>query len=143
MNKNSSIFWFRRDLRLSDNAGLYHALKDGTSVQCIFIFDTDILDLLEDKKDARVHFIYLQIVSLKKELNKLGSDLWVFYGKPSAIFERLFNEYTFQKVYCNHDYEPKAKQRDEDIKQRCKAKNIGFHSYKDQVIFEKKRSAER
>ena len=45
--------WFRRDLRLKDNAGLYHALKAGLPVLPVFIFDTEILDQLEDKTDAK------------------------------------------------------------------------------------------
>ena len=44
-----SIFWFRRDLRLKDNHGLYQALESGKKVLPIFIFDEDILDLLENK----------------------------------------------------------------------------------------------
>jgi deoxyribodipyrimidine photo-lyase len=56
-----NIFWFRRDLRLEDNAGLYHALKSGLKVLPLFIFDKNILDKLEDRIDARVSFIHQQI----------------------------------------------------------------------------------
>ena len=41
-----NIFWFRRDLRLEDNAGLYHALKEDKPVVPVFIFDRNILDEL-------------------------------------------------------------------------------------------------
>jgi deoxyribodipyrimidine photo-lyase len=53
-----SICWFRRDLRLKDNAALFHALQSGHPVVPIFIFDRSILDTLEDKDDRRVSFIY-------------------------------------------------------------------------------------
>jgi len=52
-----SIFWFRRDLRIEDNHGLYHALQGPWPVLPIFIFDPHILDKLSNKSDARVEFI--------------------------------------------------------------------------------------
>lgn len=48
-----SIFWFRRDLRIQDNRGFFEALQIGIPVQPIFIFDTNILNDLEDKADRR------------------------------------------------------------------------------------------
>jgi deoxyribodipyrimidine photo-lyase len=52
-----SLFWFRRDLRLNDNTGLYHALREQKQVQPIFIFDSDILNDLQNPEDRRVSFI--------------------------------------------------------------------------------------
>ena len=37
-----ALYWFRRDLRLEDNAALFHALESGHRVMPIFIFDEDI-----------------------------------------------------------------------------------------------------
>lgn len=137
MKKQITLCWFRRDLRLEDNACLYAALKNNEQVQCIFIFDSHILKQLDDKNDARVYFIYLQIQKLKKSLQDLGSDLWVYYGTPEDVFQNLLIENTVGNIYCNHDYEPYALKRDERIQQICAAKNIGFNTFKDQVIFEK------
>ena len=72
------IFWFRRDLRLNDNAGLYRALKAGIPVLPIFIFDKNILSKLQNKQDKRVEFIHTAITNLDAELQKLGSSLQVF-----------------------------------------------------------------
>ena len=132
-----SIFWFRRDLRLDDNAGLYHALKGEHPVLCVFIFDKDILDKLEDKDDARVTFIYQAIEDLHNKLQKLGSTLLVLYGKPLQAWESILNDHNIAAVYTNHDYEPYAKQRDEKIAKILKEKAIPFNTYKDQVIFDK------
>lgn len=132
-----NIFWFRRDLRLEDNAGLYYALKDKEPVQCIFIFDKNILDQLEDKKDARVSFIYDQVSRLQSELSSLGSQLWVYYSTPEEVFTDLIKTYSIKKVYTNHDYEPYAQVRDQSIKQLLNDSNISFDTYKDHVIFEK------
>jgi len=132
-----TIFWFRRDLRLDDNAGLYHALRSGQPVQCVFIFDKDILDLLEDKNDRRVVFIHRQIKKLSDELNALGSSLLVKVGKPMEIWKEIINDFKVKHVFTNHDYETYAKQRDESIKSLLEKNSITFSTFKDQVIFEK------
>ena len=131
-----SIFWHRRDLRLEDNAGLYHALKSGLPVLPIFIFDKHILDKLENRYDKRVDFIHQQLAEIKKQLNALGSDLLVFYGTPEEVWPKITNQYNVKKVYTNHDYEPYAKERDAWVTNFFTSKQIIFNTYKDQCIFE-------
>jgi len=131
-----SIFWFRRDLRLADNAALYHALKSGYPVLPLFIFDQNILDKLP-KDDARVTFIYQTIEDLKEELQQYGSDLLVKYGKPEKIWSEILKEYDVKGVYTNHDYEPYARERDDNMAEFLTSEKIAFKTYKDQVIFEK------
>ena len=130
-----TFYWFRRDLRLKDNAGLYHALKNNSSVVPIFIFDKNILEKLKEE-DTRVTFLFDQIQKLKSELNELGSDLIVEYGEPIEIWKKLLNETQSSKIYTNKDYEPYAIERDKSIKKLVEEKHGTFHSYKDHVIFE-------
>jgi deoxyribodipyrimidine photo-lyase len=137
LQQNVSVFWLRRDLRLSDNAGLYHALKSGNPVLPIFIFDKTILSILEDKTDRRVDFIHQILAALKSELKKIGSDLLVIHGKPKTVFEKLLSEYKIQSVFTNHDYEPYAKQRDLELADIFSSASVSFKTFKDQVIFEK------
>lgn len=132
-----NIFWFRRDLRLSDNRGLFEALKQTEKVLPVFIFDTDILDLLPDKKEKRVDFIYRTLSGLRDELSISGSSLYVARDKPLNAFQKLTNTFRIGKVYANHDYEPYALARDKTIEKFLKEKGITFHTYKDQVVFEK------
>jgi deoxyribodipyrimidine photo-lyase len=109
MNKTEiAIFWFRRDLRLHDNAGLYHALKTGLKVVPLFIFDREILDQLEDKKDRRVEFIYNAVKEMFEELAQKGVAMEVHYGTPETVFQTLLEKYAVRKVFTNHDYEPYA-----------------------------------
>ena len=135
--KKISICWFRTDLRLQDQTAFYHALKSGFPVLPIFIFDTEILNKLENKKDSRVTFIYDTIGHLKKELNALGSDMEVHYGNPINIWDTLTQKYQIQAVYTNHDYESYGAIRDEKVGKLLISKGIAFYSYKDIVIFEK------
>jgi hypothetical protein len=46
------LMWFRRDLRVDDNAALYHALKRLPQVVCVFVFDKAILDALPSPTGA-------------------------------------------------------------------------------------------
>ncbi|MBI1288824.1 MAG: deoxyribodipyrimidine photo-lyase [Flavobacteriales bacterium] len=132
-----SVFWFRRDLRLDDNAGLYHALRSGNPVLPIFIFDQHILSKLEDKADRRVDFIHRMLEELKSRLKALGSDLLVFHGSPLEVYKKLLSAYSVKAVFTNHDYEPYAQERDRQIAELLNENRAGFHTSKDQCIFEK------
>ncbi|MCB9194660.1 MAG: deoxyribodipyrimidine photo-lyase [Flavobacteriales bacterium] len=132
-----TIFWFRRDLRIEDNAALYYALKESKSVQPIFIFDTSILNKLEDKTDPRVTFIHQVITSLKEQFNEFESDLKVYIGEPLTIFRELIESSVIDAIYTNRDYEPQAIDRDKDILELCQKHSIKFKVKKDQVIFDR------
>lgn len=131
-----SVFWFRRDLRLDDNAGLYHALKSGLAVVPLFIFDKNILEQLNDRNDKRVIFIHRELERLNNELKAYGSALVVKYDTPLDAWNKILNDYTVEKVFTNHDYEPYAIQRDKEVHELLNARSISFQTFKDQVIFE-------
>lgn len=132
-----SIFWFRRDMRLDDNHGLFEALKSKNKVLPIFIFDKDILENLSDKKDKRVSFIYQNLQNIEKELNKYGSSLWLIHDTPINAFKLICATYNVDKVFTNHDYEPYAIKRDKEVSDLLALMKIAFHTFKDQVIFER------
>ena len=104
MNQNT-IIWFRRDLRLYDNAALFHALKDSNQVFPVFIFDTKILSKLKNKKDRRIEFILRSLAEIKKTLNENGSDLIIEIGDPELLIPKLIKEYKCNSLYINRDYE--------------------------------------
>ncbi|MBC7440739.1 MAG: deoxyribodipyrimidine photo-lyase [Flavobacterium sp.] len=131
-----NIFWFRRDLRIDDNKGFFEALNANETVLPIFIFDKNIIDQLP-KDDARVNFIHDLLTKMNEILLKNEKSLAVFYGEPAQVFEQLATENKIINVYTNHDYEPYARQRDLAVFQVFKKHDIGFKTFKDQVIFEK------
>lgn len=131
-----TLFWFRRDLRLEDNAALYHALKENKNVLPLFIFDQTILELLA-ADDRRIQFIYDALAKIKSELQALGSDLMVVHDTPVQFYKKILKQYKVKNVYTNHDYEPKAIARDAEIQKMCEQQNVEFKTYKDHVIFEK------
>ncbi len=135
-NYDHSICWFRRDLRLHDHAALHHALKLSTSVHCVFVFDTDILGKLKSRHDRRVEFIWLSLNELNGRLQQLGSTLHVLHGKPVEVIPSFARDLHVQAIFCNHDYEPDAMQRDQLVAQTLAQESIAFHHFKDQVVFE-------
>ncbi|SHL95866.1 deoxyribodipyrimidine photo-lyase [Chryseobacterium carnipullorum] len=132
-----NIFWFRRDLRLEDNAGLYNALKAGLKVIPVFIFDSEILEKLEDKSDQRVDYIHQALENINKELESHQSGLKTYYGKPLDIFKKLTEDFEVDTVFCNRDYEPQAIKRDQEVADFLEKSGVEFSDFKDQVIFEK------
>lgn len=131
-----NIFWFRRDLRLEDNTGLFHALQSSEEVLPIFIFDENILSQLP-KDDARVTFIHSQLAKIQQQLESEGKSLAVFHGKPLEVFQKIIAENKVNAVFANHDYEPYARKRDKEMNQLFRELGIEFKTSKDQVIFEK------
>lgn len=136
MNK-VNVFWFRRDLRLEDNTGLHHALNSGLKVIPVFIFDTEILNQLQNKNDKRVDYIHQALQQVHKELKKHNSGLYVYYGNPKEVFEKIIQDFNIDTVFSNRDYEPQAIQRDRKIADLLLKHHIQFKNFKDQVIFEK------
>ncbi len=132
-----TYFWFRRDLRLTDNAGLYYALKENQDVQCIFIFDKNILDKLPAKDDPRVEFIHSVISEMKSQLIQMEADLQIYYGDPVEVWKKILEKDPCKSIYCNRDYEKYAQDRDKSVAALVKSKGGEFNDYKDHVIFEK------
>lgn len=137
MKPQVNVVWFRRDLRLTDNAALYQALSSDIPVLPIFIFDTAILNQLQDRADKRVAFIHAAITEMQTELINLGSTMQVFHGKPLEIFAQLIQLYEVNTVFTNHDYEAYAQERDATVIDLLTKSGVHFKTFKDQVIFEK------
>ena len=109
--KEYTLFWFRRDLRLEDNHGLYKALQGKSKVIPIFIFDPSILNKLP-KDDARVEFILLALGAIDVAMKRNRCNVGIYHGAPKAIFNQITNNWKIDKVICNEDYEPYAIKRD-------------------------------
>ncbi|MDA9597166.1 deoxyribodipyrimidine photo-lyase, partial [Flavobacteriaceae bacterium] len=131
-----TIFWFRRDLRIHDNRGFYEALNGSNRVIPIFIYDTEITDKLK-KEDPRLTFIEKALGGINNAMKRNRCTTGIYRGTPKAIFKKLIREFTVQNVIANHDYEPYALQRDEEIRNLLKVEGIHFTTFKDQVVFEK------
>jgi deoxyribodipyrimidine photo-lyase len=144
---DTALVWFRRDLRASDHAALYHALRAARRVWCAFVFDREILDpLLQAGRhaDRRVEFIHACVVELDVELRRLGAvagvagvGLIVRHGVAREEIVRLADELHVQAVYANHDDEPATRARDDSVRGSLADLGIALHTSKDHLIFER------
>lgn len=132
-----AVCWLRRDLRLEENTALYHALKSGRKVLLLFIFDPEILETLSDKRDRRVAFIHRQLQKINEKIGQYGSSLLVLNELPRKAFLKLLSNYAVKEVFTNHDYEPYARRRDKEVADVLAENGVNFHTFKDQVFFEK------
>jgi len=130
-----SLFWFRRDLRVADNAGLYHALKSSRQVYCVFVFDREILDALPSRADRRVEFILDSVRVLQKDLHNHGGNLVVLHGRARDELPAVARKLHVDAVFMNEDYEPSTIARDNDVAKDLQRDGIHFRAHKDQVIF--------
>lgn len=137
LSRDAALFWFRRDLRVDDNAALHAALKSHGAVHCAFVFDTDILDGLPSRADRRVEFIWESVAELRAALTAAGGGLHVLHGRARDAVPALARSLGVGAVYANHDYEPAALQRDAAVASALEAQGIAFRTRKDHVIFEK------
>jgi len=137
---DSALMWFRRDLRLADNAALHHCLKSARRVYVAFVFDRAILDelLAEGRQaDRRVDFIHRSLHELDADLRRHGGALIVRHGNAAEEIVRLADELRVDAVFANHDYEPYAVERDAKVAAVLAAAGRRLHTFKDQVIFER------
>ncbi len=108
-----SIWWIRRDLRLSDNPALQEALKIGPVIP-VFILDPH---LLERTPARRQQFLLNGLAELDTELQRRGSGLVIRRGKPEIELLNLIIETGAQAIYAEEDYTPYARVRDERLSQ--------------------------
>lgn len=136
MKPKHVLCWIRRDLRLSDHRALMEACKVAERVTLVFVYDITILNKLRDRDDRRVTFIHNSVQEVDQSLRKKGSALVTLYGDPRKEIPSLANALSVEAVFCNHDYEPSAKERDEVVAKNLQSMGVGFHTFKDQVVFE-------
>ena len=110
-----NIVWFRRNLRFDDNLPLALASKSTLPILPIFIFDSDILNQLDNPTDLRVNFIHKTIKALDGQLKKFRSAFLVLQGRPQEIFDSLFRHSNIHSLFFSKDFEPLTIRRDKEI----------------------------
>ncbi|MCY4321611.1 MAG: deoxyribodipyrimidine photo-lyase, partial [Bdellovibrionaceae bacterium] len=135
MKYEKSLYWMRRDLRLTDNKALFYACKNSKKVYITFIFDINILNKLKNKKDSRVEFIFNSLLAINQQLKKQNSQLIILHGNPVELIPSMTKKLNFSAVFVNEDYENYAKKRDQMIHKKLNKQKVSFLPFKDHVIF--------
>lgn len=128
-----TLFWHRKDLRLSDNIGLAETAKKTSKILGLFCFDSNILNC-DDIAPARIKYLIGCLQELEENYRKFGSILLILKGEPSIIIPNLAQQIKAKNVCWNQDIEPYSKIRDENVKQGLKSSNIKWKTYWDQLL---------
>ncbi len=104
------IVWFRNDLRIEDNETLHCALASGSKVVCVYIFAPN--DYAETRfgftrtGPYRAAFIAECVASLRRQLQKVGSELVIRVGDCTEVLAELCQQHSATVVYCTAGLAP-------------------------------------
>ena len=116
----TSIWWIRRDLRLTDNRALHASLAAGPVVP-VFILDP----AFSRASARRKHFQYEGLHVLDKDLRARGSYLVIRSGKPRQRLHELLTETRAGTIFTEEDFTPYARRRDRDVARALPLQLIG------------------
>jgi deoxyribodipyrimidine photo-lyase len=131
-----AVFWFRRDLRLSDNTGLTLATREAEEVICLFVLDSYLIEG-KDVAQSRLAFLYSCLADLAKNLADKGGRLIIRKGDTETEITKVLTEANAEALYFNHDYTPYARKRDGRLEQNLIQRGYVVKTTKDIVVFEK------
>jgi deoxyribodipyrimidine photo-lyase len=106
----TSIWWIRRDLRLTDNSALRAALETGR-VLPVFILDP----AFSDSSQRRTDFLYEGLHVLDRELRERGSYLILRRGRPIQALGQILWETNSEAICAEEDFTPYAIRRDQEV----------------------------
>jgi len=132
---NTSLFIFRRDLRLTDNTALLSALSQSELVIPCFIFDPEQVSEKNDYKSKNaLQFMIESLQDLEKQFKTKKKKLYLFKEKPDTVIKKIITSEKAEAVFVNYDYTPYSKKRDQLLEEVCKAKKVDFLSYHDVTL---------
>lgn len=129
-----ALCWLRRDLRLYDHVALAAATHEADEVAVVFVFDSCILEQLQDRDDRRLTFIFESLKEIDVALQKHNSRLIVLHGDPTVEIPMLAEKLSIDAVFTNRDYEPYALKRDAKVGELLGS--IDFRTFKDTIALE-------
>jgi len=106
----TSLWWIRRDLRLTDNPTLHAGLEAGEVVP-VFILDPTF----SSQSPRRKSFLHEGLHALDKDLRARGSYLVIRHGAPLETLRALLTETGATAIFAEADFTPYARKRDAEI----------------------------
>lgn len=130
----TSLFIFRRDLRLEDNTGLIFALKNSKTVIPAFIFTPEQIEKNPFRSDHCLQFMIESLEDLQNQLKEKGGRLYFFHGHPEEVVIQCISKLAIDAVIVNRDYTPYSHARDKKLEKACQAHSTSFFSFDDVLL---------
>jgi deoxyribodipyrimidine photo-lyase len=128
---STSIVWFRKDLRISDNSAIHEASKIGSIIP-IYILD----DCAEsDFKLGGASKVWLHN-SINKLNESINGKLNIYLGNAEEVISKLIDKYNITNVFCNKCYEPWNIEQELAVKSECEKKNCNLVSFNDNNLWD-------
>lgn len=132
----TTLFMFRRDLRIHDNSGLNQAIASSGRVLPCFIFDPRQINKHPYQSQPALQFMLQSLVELQQAFQAIGAELALFQELPVDAVKRVFQQHRIQAVFVNRDYTPFSRVRDAELAQVCQDLSIDFHIVPDYLLVE-------
>ena len=126
------LFWFRKDLRLSDNVGLHQASLDGDVVP--FYASEPSLLARPDIAATRVRFVLGALADLSAACERAGSALALDHGEAVDTVLRAAQACRADAVYWNDEYEPSLRARDDAVERVLRAAGLRVRRFHDRLL---------
>jgi len=126
------LFWFRKDLRLEDNAGLAQAARDGDVIP-FYSSEPAILGR-PDIAATRVRFVLDSLKDLAAACERAGSHLALDHGDAVETVLRAARASQADAVYWNDEYEPALRARDEAVERALRAAGVRVRRFHDRLL---------
>ena len=130
---NTSIVWFKTDLRLHDNETLVKAIEQSDEIIPVFCFDDNEFKRTEfgfqKTGNFRAQFLLESLKDLDNNLRKIGSGLLIVRGKPEYELFKIAQKYHATKVFAKKEVAYEEKQTEEAVekelwKLKCELKTF-------------------
>ena len=103
------LLWFRRNLRLLDNAALIAAVDSGRPVIPLYVVDE------QDQGTASRWWLHHSLASLDRDLRRLGSSLVIRSGSPHQVLPEIFEQTGATALFYSRRYEPVSRRQEAEV----------------------------
>jgi len=134
---NTSLVWFKNDLRVQDQQSLYNAVASGNRVIALYCFEPAFFkeDVFGFKKTEkyRAQFLVETILELKDSLLSLNIDLLLYNDYASDVIYEIAQQYTITDIFLQKEWTHEEATIITSIKE--KNPTLIWHETYDQFLF--------
>ncbi|TXD48877.1 DASH family cryptochrome [Polaribacter sp. IC073] len=135
---NTSLIWFRTNLRVQDNNSLKKAIEHHSKVIAVYFFDPKLfkIDVFGFQKTAkfRAKFLIETIIDLKNNLSKLNITLLTYFESPEEKIHKIFDEFSIDTIYTQKEWTLEEVSTNNLVKNTV-ANNVSFIEDYDQFLY--------
>ncbi len=135
---NIGLVWFRNNLRVNDNVVLNKAIMQHKHLIAAYCFDPRHFEVdtfgFKKTKKFRAKFLIEAIQDLKKSLNDINIELFIYQNKPEHTIPNLVKQFNINSIYLQKEWTNEEVQVLERVKSNS-PENTSFHECYDQFLF--------